>query len=169
MLSRQEANAVPPRVVDILGAEVRFVDTKSFGRTRIAEAGRGDRETLVFLHGIGGHLEAYSRNVAPAPVKRYAQQLVNFGQSPAGMIMIDDTENFERARDNMLSALHRQDAMGELALSNEAPGNAEYLEDFAKAGVDLKRVCPTGEVLPGVQEKASRAFYRVYKNLMLAK
>ena len=51
--------------LDMLGAEVRFVDTKSFGRTRIAEAGRGNRETLLFLHGIGGHLEAYSKNVVP--------------------------------------------------------------------------------------------------------
>ena len=105
---------------------------------------------------------------APASVKRYAQQLVNFGQSPAGMIMIDDTENFERARDNILTALSRNDTMEKLALSNEAPGNAEYLEDFTKAGIDLKRTCPTGEVLPGVQEKASRAFYRAYKNLMVA-
>jgi HOMODA hydrolase len=51
--------------LDMLGAEVRFIDTKSFGRTRIAEAGRGNRETLLFLHGIGGHLEAYSKNVVP--------------------------------------------------------------------------------------------------------
>jgi HOMODA hydrolase len=51
--------------LDMLGAEVRFIDTKSFGRTRIAEAGRGNGETLLFLHGIGGHLEAYSKNVVP--------------------------------------------------------------------------------------------------------
>ncbi|MGH7802928.1 MAG: alpha/beta fold hydrolase, partial [Candidatus Binatia bacterium] len=51
--------------LDMLGSEIRFVDTKSFGRTRIAEAGRGKHETLVFLHGIGGHLEAYSKNIVP--------------------------------------------------------------------------------------------------------
>jgi len=51
--------------LDMLGAEVRFVDTKSFGRVRIAEAGRGKPETLFLLHGIGGHLEAYSKNVVP--------------------------------------------------------------------------------------------------------
>ena len=50
---------------DMLGAEVRFVNTKSFGRVRVAEAGRGKPETLVLLHGIGGHLEAYSKNVVP--------------------------------------------------------------------------------------------------------
>lgn len=51
--------------LDMLRAEIRFVNTPSFGRTRIAEAGRGHPETLVFLHGIGGHLEAYSKNVMP--------------------------------------------------------------------------------------------------------
>ena len=51
--------------LDMLGSEIRFVDTKSFGRTRIAEAGRGNSELLVFLHGIGGHLEAYSKNIVP--------------------------------------------------------------------------------------------------------
>jgi HOMODA hydrolase len=50
--------------LDLLGAEIRFVDTPSFGRVRIAEAGRG-REPLLFLHGIGGHLEAYAKNVVP--------------------------------------------------------------------------------------------------------
>jgi HOMODA hydrolase len=50
--------------LDLLGAEVRFVETPSFGRARIAEAGRG-KEPLLFLHGIGGHLEAYAKNVVP--------------------------------------------------------------------------------------------------------
>ena len=49
--------------LDMLGAEVRFVSTKSFGRVRIAEAGRDKPETLFLLHGIGGHLEAYSKNI----------------------------------------------------------------------------------------------------------
>lgn len=51
--------------LDMLGAEIRFVNTQSFGRVRIAEAGRGKAETLVLLHGIGGHLEAYSKNIVP--------------------------------------------------------------------------------------------------------
>lgn len=32
-------------------------------RTRVMEAGEGD-QTLIFVHGTGGHLEAYSRNFA---------------------------------------------------------------------------------------------------------
>ena len=46
--------------VDLLGAEVRYRG-KEF-RTRTIETGQGD--TLVLLHGAGGHAEAYSRNLA---------------------------------------------------------------------------------------------------------
>jgi pimeloyl-ACP methyl ester carboxylesterase len=49
--------------LDLLGAEICFVETPSFGRTRIAEAGAKDAPPLLFLHGIGGHLEAYAKNV----------------------------------------------------------------------------------------------------------
>jgi pimeloyl-ACP methyl ester carboxylesterase len=49
--------------IDFLGAEIRYVDTPSFGRTRIAEAGKGKAETLFLMHGIGGHVEAYAKNV----------------------------------------------------------------------------------------------------------
>lgn len=48
-----------------LGAEIRYIETPSFGRVRIVEAGRGNAEMLIFMHGIGGHLEAYAKNVVP--------------------------------------------------------------------------------------------------------
>lgn len=48
---------------DFLGAEVRYVQTSSYGATRIVEAGRGNAQTVILLHGIGGHLEAYAKNV----------------------------------------------------------------------------------------------------------
>ena len=51
--------------LDLLGAEIRYVETKSFGTIRIAEAGKGNPETIVFLHGINGHLEAYVKNLVP--------------------------------------------------------------------------------------------------------
>ncbi len=44
--------------LDMLGTQVRFVPTKTFGSTRVAEAGMGNSEKLIFMHGIGGHLEA---------------------------------------------------------------------------------------------------------------
>ena len=49
--------------LDFLGAEIRFIDTPSFGSIRIAEAGKGNPEALLLMHGIGGHIEAYAKNV----------------------------------------------------------------------------------------------------------
>ncbi|HUD42512.1 MAG TPA: alpha/beta fold hydrolase [Dokdonella sp.] len=50
---------------DMLGTEIRFVQTPSFGRIRIAEAGRGNGDTILFQHGLNGHLEAYAKNIVP--------------------------------------------------------------------------------------------------------
>lgn len=51
---------------DYLGCEIRYIQTPSFGRVRIAEAGKGEgKPPLFFMHGIGGHLEAYAKNVKP--------------------------------------------------------------------------------------------------------
>lgn len=49
--------------LDFMGAEIRYVDLPTFGKTRIAEAGKENREALILMHGIGGHLEAYAKNV----------------------------------------------------------------------------------------------------------
>lgn len=49
--------------LDLLGAEVRFVRTPSFERIRIVEAGHGNPDFLFLMHGLGGHLEAYTKNM----------------------------------------------------------------------------------------------------------
>lgn len=49
--------------VDLLGCETRFAG-KRF-RTRIVEAGDRRAPALLLLHGTGGHLENYARNIAP--------------------------------------------------------------------------------------------------------
>jgi pimeloyl-ACP methyl ester carboxylesterase len=49
--------------LDFLGTEIRIIDTPTYGRIRIAEAGRGHKETIVFQHGLNGHLEAYAKNL----------------------------------------------------------------------------------------------------------
>lgn len=51
--------------LDLLGTEVRFVETKTYGCIRIAEAGKGNPETIIFQHGLNGHLEAYAKNIIP--------------------------------------------------------------------------------------------------------
>lgn len=50
---------------DFLGAEVQFVETPTFGRLRIATAGPPEAPVIVFQHGLGGHLEAYAKNLVP--------------------------------------------------------------------------------------------------------
>jgi pimeloyl-ACP methyl ester carboxylesterase len=45
--------------VDLLGSEVRYRGNEY--KTRCIEAGSGD--TLILIHGVGGHAEAYSRNL----------------------------------------------------------------------------------------------------------
>ncbi len=49
--------------LDLLGTEIRYVATPTFGNIRIAEAGRGHRDTILFQHGLNGHLEAYAKNL----------------------------------------------------------------------------------------------------------
>ena len=49
--------------LDFLGTEIRYVDTPTYGRIRIAEAGQGNAETILFQHGLNGHLEAYAKNL----------------------------------------------------------------------------------------------------------
>jgi HOMODA hydrolase len=49
--------------LDMLGAEIRFIETRSFGATRVVQAGMQHEDVVIFMHGIGGHLEAYARNI----------------------------------------------------------------------------------------------------------
>jgi pimeloyl-ACP methyl ester carboxylesterase len=48
--------------VELLGAEVRYYDAGGI-RTRCIEAGTGP--AIVYLHGVGGHAEAFARNILP--------------------------------------------------------------------------------------------------------
>ena len=49
--------------LDYLGAEISFIETQSFGKIRVAQAGNKELAPLIFMHGIGGHLEAYAKNL----------------------------------------------------------------------------------------------------------
>jgi len=49
--------------LDLIGTEIRFIETENFGRIRIAEAGPKDAPVILFQHGLGGHLEAYAKNL----------------------------------------------------------------------------------------------------------
>jgi 2-hydroxy-6-oxonona-2,4-dienedioate hydrolase len=69
---------------DFMGIEMaqKFIDIRGI-RTRVLEAGEG--EPLIFLHGTGGHAEAYARNIA-AHAKHfhvYAVDMVGHGYTDA--------------------------------------------------------------------------------------
>lgn len=49
--------------VELLGAETRFAGRKY--RTRVCTAGNPSAPALVLLHGTGGHLENWARNIMP--------------------------------------------------------------------------------------------------------
>lgn len=49
--------------VDLLGSSSKIVQGRY--RTRIVEAGDKNNPALLLLHGTGGHLENYARNIAP--------------------------------------------------------------------------------------------------------
>ncbi|MDP4533515.1 alpha/beta hydrolase [Marinobacter salarius] len=49
--------------LDMLGVEIKYVETPTFGSIRVAEAGKGNEKTIIFQHGLNGHLEAYAKNI----------------------------------------------------------------------------------------------------------
>lgn len=69
---------------NLVGMELaqRFIDVAGV-RTRVLEAGSG--EPLIFLHGTGGHLEAYARNIAAHAehFHVYAIDMIGHGYSDA--------------------------------------------------------------------------------------
>jgi pimeloyl-ACP methyl ester carboxylesterase len=77
---------IPSVWLDLLGAEVRYYDAAGV-RTRSIECGAG--ETVIMLHGIGGHAEAFARNVVPLgrqfnarSIDYYGHGLTEYGGSP---------------------------------------------------------------------------------------
>lgn len=70
---------------DLLGSEVRFIDAGGV-KTRLVEA--GDGPPVILMHGVGGHAEAFARNVLPLAERHrvIAIDLLGFGltEKPEG-------------------------------------------------------------------------------------
>jgi len=82
-VASREAVAVRPSLwVELLGAEVRFYDAAGIP-TRSIQAGTG--ETVIMLHGIGGHAEAFARNVVPLGKHFDARAIDYYGHGLTGM------------------------------------------------------------------------------------
>lgn len=71
---------------ELLGAEVRFYNAGGV-RTRSIQAGSG--EAVIMLHGVGGHAEAFARNIVPLSrhfdaraIDYYGHGLTEFGSMP---------------------------------------------------------------------------------------
>lgn len=73
----------PSLWVELLGAETRFYDANGI-RTRAIEAGTGD--AVIMLHGIGGHAEAYARNIVPLGKELRAVSIDYLGHGLTGSI-----------------------------------------------------------------------------------
>ena len=66
---------------ELLGAEVRYYDAAGV-RTRSIQAGTGD--AVIMLHGIGGHAEAFARNVVPLGADFDARSIDYYGHGLTG-------------------------------------------------------------------------------------
>jgi len=135
--------------VDLLGAQTHYLGNEF--RTRVIEA--GDGEPLVLIHGVGGHAEAYAKNVLrlgeryrtmsidlvwhglsskppfDEPLPTYARQFVD----------LLDSQGYDRAHVEgeslggwvaMWLALHQPDRVGKIVLNTAAgirwqPGSVE--------------------------------------------
>jgi len=111
--------------VDLLGAEVRLVRGKQY-ETRILETGRDQPQTLVMVHGGGGHVETFARNVVPlgAHFHTVAIEMLWHGYSSAPPIAVPPAgdRNAQLAEQilDVLDALGKERAwvLGEAAGSN---------------------------------------------------
>lgn len=150
--------------VDLLGAEVRYVQSPRF-RTRTIQAGAPDAPALLLLHGIGGHAEAYSRNLLnlAQTFRVIALDFVWHGYSStppfvgesiptyaAQVLEVMDTLGLERAHVEgeslggwvaMWLALHQPERLHKIVLNT--PGGVHYapgsVEIRAHEGVDALR------------------------------
>lgn len=90
--------------VETLGSETRFYDAGGV-RTRCIEAGTG--EAVIFLHGVGGHGEAFGRNVLPF-AERYRAVALDY----LGFGMTDGTESQPTHEDYVRHLIDFMDAAG---------------------------------------------------------
>jgi pimeloyl-ACP methyl ester carboxylesterase len=136
---------------DFLGSTTHYVDTASFGRIRVVEAGPADAPAILFQHGIGGHLEAYSKNLVALSDQFRCIAFDYVGHALSSRIAMEYTPPVlaEQVRELM-------DAMGieRAHLSGESLGG--WVSGFFAAKYPqrvLKLMLNTGAGIPIVSEK----------------
>lgn len=136
---------------DFLGSTTQYVDTANFGRIRVVEAGPKDAPVILFQHGIGGHLEAYSKNLVALSDQFRCIAFDYVGHALSSRIAMEYTPPVlaEQVRELM-------DAMGiaRAHLSGESLGG--WVSGFFAAKYPqrvLKLMLNTGAGIPIVSEK----------------
>jgi len=136
---------------DFVGAEIRTIDTPTYGRIRIAEAGRKGAPVILFQHGIGGHLEAYSKNLVALSDEFHCIAFDYVGHAMSNRMVMEYTPPVlaEQVRELM-------DAMGieSAHLSGESLGG--WVSGFFAVKYPqrvLKLMLNTGAGIPIVSEK----------------
>ncbi len=136
---------------DFVGAEIRYIDTPTYGRIRVAEAGRKGAPVILFQHGIGGHLEAYSKNLVALSDEFHCIAFDYVGHALSNRMVMEYTPPVlaEQLRELM-------DAMGieSAHLSGESLGG--WVSGFFAVKYPqrvLKLMLNTGAGIPIVSEK----------------
>lgn len=93
--------------LDFLGAEIRTVATPTYGKIRIAEAGRGHQDVILFQHGLNGHLEAYAKNLIALSSQFHVIAFDYVGHGLSDKLVNDYTpEVFADQLRELMDALH---------------------------------------------------------------
>ena len=105
----------------LLGAEVKFIQGEKY-RTRIVEAGNENPETLVMIHGGGGHLETFAYNVMPLAKHFHVigMEMLCHGLSSVPDL-IDDFNS--QVSDQIFELIHTMN-LGRIWLHGEAGGGS---------------------------------------------
>ncbi len=140
--------------LDFLGSEIRYIQTPTYGRVRIAEAGRGNPQTIIFQHGLNGHLEAYAKNLIPLSERFHviAFDYVGHGLSDKKVAEYNPAEFAEQLRE-LMDALNIESAH----LSGESLGGWVCGLFAARYPKRVRRLMlNTAGGIPVVSEKGKR-------------
>jgi pimeloyl-ACP methyl ester carboxylesterase len=93
--------------LDFLGTEIRYIQTPTYGKIRIAEAGRNNKEIILFQHGLNGHLEAYAKNIFALSTRFHVIAFDYVGHGLSNKKIDDyDPEVFSDQLKELMDSLH---------------------------------------------------------------
>lgn len=157
-----------------LGAQIDYVTGETY-TTRCLRAGDGGNPPLIFLHGIGGHVEAFIKNVRPlgeafSDRRVYALDFIGHGYSDAPTDVeyrltdyIDQVEDFIRSMGHDSAHIFGESLGGAVAtrIALDRPELIETIGQITPAGLhDLEIDEVSAEVQKESDAGASDLFQR---------